>query len=76
LKVGPVLSQLLADKSLDEAALSKIIWIANQYNEAPMRKRLPDCIPVDIPAGCCPRSGHKRWLGAFWRAPRSAELSF
>jgi len=50
-KVGPILNRLLADKGLDKRALSKIAWIANQYNEAPMLKRLPRCVLVDIPAG-------------------------
>jgi hypothetical protein len=49
--VSPVLTRLLADKTLDRRALSKVAWLANQYNEAPMLKRLPRSVPVDILKG-------------------------
>lgn len=53
-KAGPILSRLLAVKSLDARALSKIAWIADQYNHAFMLKRLPGCVPVGIPSGLRP----------------------
>ena len=49
-KSGPILSTLLADESLDLHVLSKIAWIADQYNHAPMLKHLPRCARISIPA--------------------------
>jgi hypothetical protein len=50
-RAGPILSELLADTSLDRRALSKIAWLAKEYNRASILTRLPFCRPVQIAPG-------------------------
>jgi hypothetical protein len=46
---GDVLKRLLNETDVGLSVWSKVVWLANQYNDAKLLKRLPDCTPNHIP---------------------------
>jgi hypothetical protein len=54
---GAVLKRLLNDSGVGLSEWSKVVWLANQYNNAKLLRRLPGCAPNHIPE--FPETGRK-----------------
>jgi len=47
-KPGPALSQMLTDQRQNARVLRKLTWLADGYDRAPIRKRIPNCTPATV----------------------------